>query len=100
MENYMNKNHSHFIVGLLSIVPLTFISSSFAAQPINLSHQKQMLFQGFAQAEVKLAETKRSVDFNNTMHIRFTQTYNGYPVWGADGVLHVPQSGVKQSANL
>lgn len=51
-------------------------------------------------AQTKLQEQSRSVDFKQRLHIRLQETYSGYPVWGAQVVLHLPglqQGGLKQA---
>lgn len=35
-------------------------------------------------------EIRRHVDANHVAHIRVQQMYAGHQVWGADGVVHVP----------
>lgn len=70
---------------------------TFAAQPINLRHQSTAFLNSFsAVPNLKIEEVTRSVDFNNTLHVRFKQTYFGYPVWNGDGVLHIPNGGVSK----
>lgn len=40
-----------------------------------------------------LKETRRSEDFKHTLHIRLQETYRGYPIWGAETILHFPNQG-------
>lgn len=73
------------------------LSSVYAAKPIDLSHQSVSVLQSFISARaaapdaVRLEEVSRSVDFNKTLHVRVQETYAGYPVWGADAIVHIPQ---------
>lgn len=77
-------------------LPLLSIPSAFAAKPINLAHQKLTTLQSFISAPAagtEIREISRSVSKSNTLHIRVQQMYSGYKVWGADAVIHVPNSG-------
>jgi len=88
-------------------LPLAYASGAYAAKPINLSHQSPATLQSFISAPsmsashrgIGLQEIKRSVDFNQTMHIRVQETYAGYPVWGGDAIVHVP-NGAKSVKSL
>ncbi len=74
--------------------PLLIISSTHAATPINLAHPLNERIQLFSAnfSSIQTKEIRRHVDFNQTSHIRFQQTYLGYPVWGADAIAHVPKN--------
>jgi pseudolysin len=41
-------------------------------------------------AGIGINELNRRIDFNGTMHMRIQQTYQSYPIWGADAVVHMP----------
>lgn len=85
----------------LSALTLALSSVSvFAATSIDLEHQKESVLKSFVTSPqalsagaTNLVETKRDVDFNQTTHIRVQETYRGYPVWGADAVVHIPNAG-------
>lgn len=78
----------------LSLVSLACASSLFAATPINLRHQSIPLFSPtFAGSNISFSQTSKNVDLKQTTHIRIQQNYLGYPVWGAEGVIHVPKGG-------
>ena len=66
---------------------------TYAAKPINLDHLPFAQLNTFSVGPVQINEVSRSVDFNNTLHIRIKQSYSGYPVWGGDGIVHVPKGG-------
>lgn len=72
----------------LSFISLACMSTSFAAIPVDLSHQSVL-----ALYPLTSQEKSRHVDFNGVTHIRIQQTYAGLPVWGADAVAHVQQGG-------
>lgn len=36
-----------------------------------------------------MQEIRRTIDENQTLHVRIQQTYAGYKVWGADAIVHV-----------
>lgn len=81
---------------LLLGLPLAYSPAVFAAKPIDLSQQKVSVLQSFISAPaaakdaVKLEEVSRSLDFNQTLHVRVKETYSGYTVWGSDAIVHVP----------
>lgn len=71
-------------------LPLASISVAQAATVIDLSKQNPSIFQSImATNGANIEETSRLVDVNQTMHVRVQQTHLGYPVYGADGVVHI-----------
>lgn len=80
-------------------------ANTYAAQAIDLSHQPASLLRSFAATPaaavnpVKMEEVSRSVDFNQTLHVRVQETYQGHPVLGGDAVIHIPQ-GVKTAKSF
>lgn len=77
----------------------------FAATPIDLAHKNISVLQQFISAPntkqaggVQIEESQRNVDFNQTMHVRVKQTYQGYAVYGADAVVHIPKAGKNNHA--
>lgn len=77
-----------------SISTLFFTLPTFAATPIDLSKQSaSFLNQGFATPETTMNELSRATDFNQTLHVRTSQTFRGYKVWGSDAVVHIPHAG-------
>lgn len=70
-----------------------------SARLVDLSHQDISVLKPYLTTAAtltsnshqtgKIEEVNRSIDFNQTLHIRVRQTYAGYPVWGADGVVHM-----------
>src|SRR3990167_9548150 len=92
-EKFMKKRQLKSYVLLIIGVPLAVSSLAYAAKPINLSQQPASILQSFLAPSVTarashIEEIKRHVDFNQTLHIRLQQTYNGFPIFGADAVLH------------
>lgn len=70
-------------------LPLTCASViSYAAVPVDLSHENPFMLHSLTSTTSKIDEVSRTVDFNKTLHVRVQQTYRNYPVWGADGVVH------------
>lgn len=98
MNRYQRK------IGLTSVLllglPFVYAPLTFAAKPMDLSHQPVSVLQSFISsptmgaahigAAANVVETSRRIDMNNTTHVRVQQNYAGYPVWGADAVIHVP----------
>lgn len=81
-----------------SLVAATSVS---AATPIDLKQQPASYLQSFlssanksltsATAQSSLQQLSTNKDFNQTSHVRYQQMFAGYPVWGADFVVHVPE---------
>lgn len=86
MEACMRKDLRLFSIGIISLA----CSTTFAATPIDLSHQPSAILQSFSSPELSLKQLSATVDFNATQHVRYQQYYQGAPVWGADIVAHVP----------
>ena len=84
-------------VFILSAISLVISTQVFAAKKVELQHQSvdilKPYLQSMAFAGDQLVEVQRSVDFNQTTHIRLQQTYEGVPVLGGDVILHVPKGG-------
>lgn len=75
---------------LVSLIASACITSTYAAQAIDLSHQSAHILKSFVmQSNLKLLSQK--MDMNQTMHSRFQQMYQGYPVWGGDIIVHTPK---------
>jgi pseudolysin len=60
---------------------------AFAAIPVDLSKPNILAFRALAPT---LEAYQQSTDFNHTTHIHMKQMYHGYPVWGANGIKHLP----------
>jgi len=87
MKSYLKK---------LSIVCISFPalgSLSFAASTIDLSHQAISLLTNpsLTASAIDFTETKRLLDSAHTLHVRVQETFRGYPVYGADAVIHIPK---------
>jgi len=73
---------------------------AYAATPIDLSDQPvtylqkrlnpKTSFAGTAN-QLQLQTTNEETDFNQTVHIRMQQSFNGYPVLGGDVIVHNPK---------
>lgn len=86
-----------------SIFALSLISlatATFAAQPVNLAKQSFTFLPSLTSSQTVTKELNRHVDFNHTAHIRVQQMYAGHQVWGADGIVHVPNGDKASLANL
>lgn len=84
------------------------VTSTFAATPVDLSHQPSSFLKTFSSSsttvknventpQTSLKQMSSDTDFNHTQHIRVQQTYSGYSVWGADAIVHIPQGNNKKS---
>jgi len=89
-------------------ISLLFLAvQGFAARPVDLSHQNINYLNSFTMPATLAAanynssgiiEVNKSIDFNQTAHIRIKQTYAGFPVWNGDAVIHIRNAG--KSASL
>jgi pseudolysin len=81
---------SHSLLMGLSVIGM---NAAWSATPVDLQHQPVSFLKTLSlMPQAALKQTSSSVDFNQTSHIRMQQTYNGYKVWGADAVAHIPAS--------
>lgn len=72
---------------ILLSLPLT---SALAAQSVDLSQQKAaIMLPSMTGSALQVHETSRVAGNNQMLHIRVQQTFAGYDVWGADGVVHI-----------
>jgi len=89
----------------LSLIALAVSSAGMAADAIDLSHAplstlNHLLTPSETNAAAGYLETSRHVDKDSQTHIRMQQTWEGYPIWGADAVLHLPHSAGIHAAKL
>lgn len=89
-------------ISSLGLLCLSSIST-FAAKPVDLSKEHLDYLKAFASSNSVVAargpslkEVSQSTDFNQTQHIRVKQMYAGFPVMGADAVIHTPKAGNKK----
>lgn len=66
----------------------------YAAQPVLLRHQPLSTLNTFFSSTNSLYLLSQQSDFKKTMHSHFQQYYRGYPVWGGNAIVHVPQGGL------
>jgi len=78
---------------LVTSIILLFITTQplWSATPIDLNNQSTNFLQSFTKGNTTIQKTQESTDFNQTTHTRIQQLYAGYPVYGADGVIHTPK---------
>ena len=69
----------------ISLISFACISTSYAANPINLNFDKTNSI-----LRNEFVETSKSVDFNHTTHVRVQQTFQGVPIFGGDAIIHIP----------
>lgn len=93
----MRKSFLKF--SLLPISLLVFMPAH-AAEKINLMQQPLSTLNtlSYDQSNINVIETSRAVDANQTLHVRIQETYAGYPVFGADAVMHVPHASDHQAS--
>lgn len=83
--------YSHFAkMAICPFLFMIFAIDAYAALPIDLHRHPEFLFQTLKQTPSTIKENGRKSDFNQTQHIRIQQWYEGYPVRGADAIIHVP----------
>lgn len=84
---------------LLLSMPLLYGPFIYAAKAVDLSRQNIAFMQSLVSSsalsshpQITVKEISRATDFNKTLHIRVQEMYSGYPVWGGDAVVHLPQA--------
>ncbi|MBX3708644.1 MAG: M4 family metallopeptidase [Gammaproteobacteria bacterium] len=75
---------------LIGLSALLVSFPAFSAIPVDLSSQSTSFLMN---KKFEMKEKNRSVDFNQTLHIRMVETFQGHPVWGGDAIVHIPQVG-------
>ncbi len=95
----MERNQVRLVLSgvMLLGLPLMGGPAVYAAKPVDLATQNISILQSFISPAnavstnaSNIQEVKRNVDMNKTLHVRVQQTYAGYPVFGADAVVHIP----------
>jgi pseudolysin len=90
MQSKLYKFLKYLIILGLSIN----VTTLWAAKAVNLRQQPLSTMQALVMVpgmyNYKIIHS--TVDQNNTSHVRIQQTYQDYPVFGADAVMHVPDS--------
>lgn len=90
----MKKIATGFSLFLLSL-------PAFSTTAINLRHEPASFLLGGGHglaAPFELKEVNRAMDFNQTLHVRLKQHYQGHEVWGGDAVMHIPHANQKNLA--
>ncbi len=93
----MFKGKKTLAVTTLCALPFLFTPIAYAAKIVDLNQSHPQVLQTLTAktlgaTAVTLTEFSRTKDFNQTTHVRFQETYMGYKILGADGVLHVNQA--------
>lgn len=88
--------------GKFFVLSTLFFNSAliYAAQPVNLMQHSLADLPSLSpqDSNITMKETSRDTDNQQTEHIRFQEMYQGYPVFGADSVLHVPNQETSSTA--
>ncbi len=89
----MHKHHRKLVASGLALlgVSLVCMTSTWAATPVDLRHQPIGVLQSLSP-NASFKQISSAVDQNKTLHVRIQEMYQDYPVWGADAVVHQPQS--------
>lgn len=86
---------------LIKFSAITLLCTStfplYAARPIDLGQQNITFLRQFVSPtlaakneSVSLQAINQDKDFNQTLHVRMNETYAGYPVWGGEAIIHIP----------
>ncbi len=88
----MDRHYQRLVLSGASLLSLSLaLGSVYAAKPVDLSHQKTGILQNFMLINgMDIQEISRAVDVTQKLHVRIQEMYKGYPVFGADAVVHVP----------
>lgn len=90
----MVMNHKNIALSGAFLLSLSIMSTGFAAKPVDLNLQSSTALSFLSKPTafpnpIQFVELSRSSGVNNTLHIRFQETYQGHRVWGADGIVHL-----------
>ncbi|MDR3478872.1 MAG: M4 family metallopeptidase [Gammaproteobacteria bacterium] len=85
----MQRRHRISNLTLLGLLFVCF-SSTWGAKPINLRHQSATSFHSSAFLNESIKPVSAEIDDNHIRHSRYQQTYQGYPVWGGEVLMHTP----------
>lgn len=91
-----------------------FLMPAFGATRVDVANKDSQFLQqytsqshSFAACQLNnkqncnaLNEERRSADFNHTMHIHAQQLFAGFPVWGANIIVHVPNQAVQNHSDI
>lgn len=89
----------------IAIIGTLIFGSAWGAQAVHLTNQafsfvqNTLLTADFAPGQSQLNQISVEQDKNQTKHVRLRQTYQGYPVWGADVVVHYANRGKLSDSN-
>lgn len=94
------------LVGLCALPLLMLGSSVFAATAIELKQNDATILKSFlsqgqkekSKLNLLLQEIHRNTDANQTQHVRLQETFAGYPILGAEAILHMPKAGNRKIA--
>ncbi len=76
------------VVVLLGIFIVAIPTPLLAASRVDLRAKSLT----FLQQNIQYQAISRNLDFNHTLHLRLQETYNGYPLWGVQAVVHLPHA--------
>ncbi len=98
---FRHLNYKKFSLILLSSL-IFYTPITHSATPIDLKNQDNTLLTSFSSnaALTQIKQKSSTTDFNHTQHLRLQQFYAGYPVWGADFILHIPQGNISSLKQL
>lgn len=82
---------------LLLALPAVYSAGAYAAKSVELSKQPISILQSLISPAnrgatgISYSEVSRSPGVNKQLlHVRIRENYQGYPVWGGDAIVHVP----------
>lgn len=95
----MQKHHRFLLASgaVMLSVSLACMTSAFAAKPVELKFQSAKALQAFTVSAntanaINLKYLNTSTDMQHQTHVRMQETFSGYPVWGADVIIHTSQT--------
>lgn len=84
----------HGLCAIVCAISTLYFNSAVAANAVNLRHQPLSFLNTLSadhyDNKPTLTEIQSDIDFHQTKHIRLQETVSGYPIWGADIIIHIP----------
>lgn len=83
------------------------LQTAWSATAVDLRHQSTNVIKSLfsstqrGSSDITLEQVSQKTDFNQTLHVRMKQKFKGYPVFGSEAVMHIPNSAaIKKGASV
>lgn len=77
---------------ILFLLLCLFSQEILAAQIVYLKSQSANILQSLNDAQLGFKKLNTTIDNSHLQHAHYVETFFGYPIWGANIILHAPQN--------